>query len=218
MVEAILWDNDGVLVDTERIFLGATRDTLARAGVSVTRDEFVDHVLRSGRNLFDRLLARGWTRAEVAALRAERNELYSRRLLEADTLVPGVRDAVRGLAARHRMALVTSSLRVHLEIAHRKSGMLPLFETIVTREDYADSKPSPMPYLTALARLRLDPARCVAVEDSERGMASAAAAGLRCLVVPNELTRGGDFSAAAMVLESVGEVPRAIANLVGEPR
>lgn len=215
MIEAILWDNDGVLVDTERLFFSATRDTLASAGVEVSRDEFIDHVLRSGRNLFDRLLARGWSRAEIEALRAERNRLYSRRLREADPIIPGAADAVRAVAARHRMALVTSSLREHLEIAHRQSGMLPLFETIVTREDYAESKPNPMPYLTALARLGLEPARCVAIEDSERGMSSAVAAGLTCLIVPNELTRGGNFAAAAMVLESAAEVPGAIARLIG---
>ncbi len=214
MIDAILWDNDGVLVDTEKLFFEATRDALARAGITVTREEFIDHVLRSGRNLFDQLLARGWSPAEIAALREKRNELYSDRLRQSDLLIPGVANALRMLAARHRLALVTSSLRTHLEIAHRGSGLLNLFETLVTREDYEESKPSPMPYLTALARIGLDAERCVAIEDSERGLASASAAGLRCLIVPNDLTREEKFVSAAAVLHSVADVPRAIAELM----
>jgi HAD superfamily hydrolase (TIGR01509 family) len=215
MIDAILWDNDGVLVDTERLFFEATRDVLAQAGISVTRDDFIEHVLRSGRNLFDRLLERGWSPAEIAALRETRNELYSDRLRQTDCLIPGVASVLPMLAANHRLALVTSSLRVHLEIAHRESGMLSLFETIVAREDYEESKPSPMPYLTALARMGLDADRCVAIEDSERGLASAAAAGLRCFIVPNDLTRAEKFDSAEAVLHSVRDVPGAIANLMG---
>jgi HAD superfamily hydrolase (TIGR01509 family) len=214
MIDAILWDNDGVLVDTESLFFEASRDALARAGIAVTRDDFIDHVLRSGRNLFDQLLERGWSPAEIAALRATRNELYSNRLRQRDPAIPGVASVLRELAARHRMALVTSSLRTHLEIAHRASGLLNLFETVVTREDYQQSKPSPMPYLTALARMGLDPGRCVAIEDSVRGLASAAAAGLRCLIVPNDLTREEKFDCAEAVLQSVRDVPQAIADLM----
>jgi HAD superfamily hydrolase (TIGR01509 family) len=215
MIEAILWDNDGVLVDTEGLFFDATRDALARAGVSVTRNEFIDHVLRTGSNLFDRLLERGWSPDEITALREERNDLYSERLRRESLLIAGAADVVRKLAARYRMAIVTSSLRVHLEIGHRHGRILSLFETVVTREDYERSKPDPEPYLTALARLKLAARACVAIEDSERGLLAARAAGLRCVIVPNGLTLGGRFEGAEAVLESVAQVPAAIERLSG---
>ncbi|MHB8382795.1 MAG: HAD family hydrolase [Candidatus Binataceae bacterium] len=217
MIEAILWDNDGVLVDTESLFFAATRDTLARAGQIITREIFIDHVLRSGRNLFDDLLSQGWNAADIAALRQERNALYAERLRAASPLMPGAAETVRALASGYRMAIVTSSLRIHLEIGHRHSAILNLFETVVAREDYERSKPNPEPYLTALARLKLTPDRCIAIEDSERGLVAARAAELRCIIVPNELTRGGAFDAAVCVLPDITQIPRMLAEMNGEP-
>lgn len=216
MIEAILWDNDGVLVDTESLFFAATRDTLARAGMVVTREVFIDHVLRSGRNLFDGLLSRGWSAADIAALRKERDALYAEELRRASFLIAGAAETVRMLAPRYRMAIVTSSLRTHLELAHRESGILTLFETVVTREHYEKSKPSPEPYLTAMARLNLPPEKCIAVEDSERGLTAALAAGLRCIIAPNDLTRAGAFDAAACVLPDIAALPRVLAAMNGD--
>lgn len=216
MIEAILWDNDGVLVDTESLFFAATRDTLARAGMVVTREVFIDHVLRSGRNLFDGLLSRGWSAADIAALRKERDALYAEELRRASFLIAGAAETVRMLAPRYRMAIVTSSLRTHLELAHRESGILTLFETVVTREHYEKSKPSPEPYLTAMARLNLPPKKCIAVEDSERGLTAALAAGLRCIIAPNDLTRAGAFDAAACVLPDIAALPRVLAAMNGD--
>ncbi|MGH7780040.1 MAG: HAD family hydrolase [Candidatus Binataceae bacterium] len=217
MIEAILWDNDGVLVDTESLFFAVTSEVLARAGTPVTRDEFIDHVLRSGRNLFDRLSARGWSPADIAALRLERNAHYTELLRRGNPLIAGAAETVRKLAPRYRMAIVTSSLRAHLEMGHQHSGILGLFDPIVTREEYDKSKPHPEPYLTTLVRMDLSPAKCVVIEDSERGLASALAAGLRCLIVPNELTRGSAFIGAAAVLEAIEAVPDAIEALKGVP-
>jgi HAD superfamily hydrolase (TIGR01509 family) len=216
MIEAILWDNDGVLVDTESLFFAATRDTLARAEIIVTREAYIDHVLRSGRSLFDGLLSRGWGTAEIAALRSERDVLYAKELRRANLLIAGAAETVRMLAPRYRMAIVTSSLRTHLELAHRESGILSHFETVVAREDYKKSKPSPEPYLTAMTRLKLAPERCIAVEDSERGLTAALAAGLRCIIAPNELTRGGAFDAAATILPDITALPRVLALMQGD--
>jgi HAD superfamily hydrolase (TIGR01509 family) len=216
MIEAILWDNDGVLVDTEILFFAATRETPARAEIIVTREAYIDHVLRSGRSLFDGLLSRGWGTAEIAALRSERDVLYAKELRRANLLIAGAAETVRMLAPRYRMAIVTSSLRTHLELAHRESGILSHFETVVAREDYKKSKPSPEPYLTAMTRLKLAPERCIAVEDSERGLTAALAAGLRCIIAPNELTRGGAFDAAATILPDITALPRVLALMQGD--
>ena len=80
----------------------------------------------------------------------------------------------------------------------------------LTREDYQESKPDPEPYLTAMDRHALKPEDRIVVEDSERGLAAATAAGLRCIVVLGHWTRDGDFSAAERVLQSIRDVPAAI--------
>lgn len=88
---------------------------------------------------------------------------------------------------------------------------------VFTHEEYANSKPHPEPYLTAMARQGLRPEQCVVVEDSERGLASALAAGLRCFVVLSEWTRDGDFRGACRVLENIREVPGAVLQLLKRP-
>src|SRR5579862_8055211 len=198
MIEAILWDNDGVLVDTEGLYFRATRETIARAGAELSREQFIEFLLRRGQSVWEVLLPK-LAAAEIAGLRRERDLLFSELLTAEPTVIPGALDTVRAMRTRFRMAVVTSSHREHFDLAHRHSGMTAMFETIVAREDYGHSKPSPDPYLTALARLGLAAERCIAVEDSERGLAAALAAGIRCLVIPHELTRAGDFRPAVAI-------------------
>jgi beta-phosphoglucomutase-like phosphatase (HAD superfamily) len=78
---------------------------------------------------------------------------------------------------------------------------------VLTRADYTQSKPHPEPYLTAMDRHDLRPVECIVVEDSERGLASATAAGVECIIVLSEWTRDGDFTKAEAVVENISGVP-----------
>lgn len=108
------------------------------------------------------------------------------------------------------MAIVTSSQREPFDCIHRRGGILRHFELVLTREAYARSKPDPEPYLTALSRLGLPADECLVIEDSERGLRAAKAAGLRCWVVPSALTRGSRFEAADRVLADLNELRAAL--------
>jgi beta-phosphoglucomutase-like phosphatase (HAD superfamily) len=87
---------------------------------------------------------------------------------------------------------------------------------MVAREDYENSKPDPEPYLIALARMKLAPENCLVIEDSDRGLAAARAARLRCVVVPNALTRGSAFTGAAEILEDITSLPNLIVQMRSE--
>jgi HAD superfamily hydrolase (TIGR01509 family) len=213
MIEAVLWDNDGVLVDTEGLYFRATRQTLARAGALLTREMYIEYIMRRGQSVWEHLLP-ALGAEEIARWRRARDDAYSELLRREPTVMPNAIETVRALYGKYRMAIVTSSHREHFDIAHRTSGIPAMMEVILTREDYAQSKPNPEPYLTALAKLGVPADRSVAIEDSERGLLAATAAGLKCIVVPNELTRDADFSKAAATLKSITEVPSTIAKLV----
>ena len=207
MVEAILWDNDGVLVDTEGLFFQATRDTLAGAGVELTLAQFLELSMRQGRSAFDLLSQRGLSQEQIAALKNQRDLDYARILQQQTRVLAGVQHTLRALHGRLRMAIVTSCRRQHFEVMHASTQLAEFFEFVLAREDYGRAKPDPEPYLRALERLGLSADRCVAIEDSERGLAAARGAGLRCLVIPNEITRVCSFEGATAVLESAAVIP-----------
>jgi HAD superfamily hydrolase (TIGR01509 family) len=213
-LSAILWDNDGVLVDTEVVYFEATRAVLAAAGYELSEGDFVEMSLRRGRSAFE-LVGDRFAPAAIEAMRLQRNRDYHEAVARGVRVNPGVRECLQALCAHMRMGIVTGSRRDHFEAMHRTSGLMPYFEFTLTHDEYERSKPHPEPYLTAVERYDLDPGSCVVIEDSERGVRSAVAAGLRCIAVPNALTRDGDFSEATLVLADVGALPEILRRLDG---
>lgn len=205
MVEAILWDNDGVLVDTERLFFEANRELLASLGAELTPEGFFAWYLLDN--------CGGWhllgepSEVQIELWRAERNQIYSRKLAAAGNLaMPGIASVLNAVAPHYRMGIVTSSYREHFELIHRELGLVDHFEFILAAEDYTGSKPDPEPYLQGLQTLGVAAERCVVIEDSPRGLAAANAAGIPCIVLRHPLTRHHTFDGAWHVVDSLAEL------------
>jgi HAD superfamily hydrolase (TIGR01509 family) len=212
---AVLFDNDGVLVDTEGTYFLANREALARFDVALDREAYIELFLRDSRGAWDLLRERGVSEREVWLARAWRDRRYQELLgagAASDLLLPGVAAGLAALVGRFRLAIVTSSEPEPFATVHARAGILHHFELALTREQYAKAKPDPEPYLRAVERLALPPERCLVVEDSERGLRAAKAAGLVCWVVPSELTRGGRFEGADALLEDFAAVVRGLAG------
>ena len=210
----MLFDNDGVLVDTESVYFEAGRATLAESGIELTLDTYQEISLRQGRSVMDLAAERGFGASEVATLRERRDDRYARSLERGGGGIPGAREAVARLrqAGKH-LAIVTTCPGRHFVIQHRHTGLRAEFELVVVREDYPRSKPFADPYATAVQRLGLDAASCVAIEDTQRGIDAANAAGVRCFAVTSPLTRGTTFEGAVGVLDSVRDLPAAVERL-----
>jgi len=213
--DAILFDNDGVLVDTEGYYFQANREALARFGVALERETYVELFLRASRGAWDLLRARGVAERAIDEARAGRDRRYQELLGAGDLLMPGVADGLAALAGRFRLAIVTSSEPEPFAAVHARAGILHHFELALTREQYRNAKPDPEPYLCAVARLGVAPERCLVVEDSERGLRAAKAAGLACWVVPSDLTRGCRFADADALLDDFGSLVRALESPSG---
>ena len=205
MFKAILWDNDGVLVDTEHLYCEATRQVFASAGIVIGDDDYRSMFLTGNMGAWQLLTGR--SESEIARIRDERNEIYSTLLRGRDHAIDGVKDVLQALHGRYAMGVVTSSRRDHFEIIHATSGLLPYFDFVLTREQYANSKPDPEPYLAGIAKTGFSAAQCLAVEDTPRGLTAATGAGAQCVVIPNALTSGGNFAAAHKVLRDIRELP-----------
>lgn len=211
MSKAILWDNDGVLTDTEQLFYQANREVLARHGVELGTERYIEWFMVANSGAWHLLAERGYDESRLAQLRDERNARYAQALREAGDLVrPGIPALLSRMRARARMAIVTASFGEHLALAHGRQSFLGHFDVIVTREDAALPKPAPDCYLRALDKLALPPSRCIAVEDSPRGLAAAGAAGLPCIVIRSRLLWDYPFAGALAVVDDAAQLEEAL--------
>lgn len=189
----ILFDHDGVLVDTEPLYFRATREALAELGVELPLSRYLA-LMADGISAWE--LAREAPVADIARCRRRRNLLY-RSLLESEPIaIDGAEEVLGRLRSRYALAIVTTALPEDFALIHHGRRIVPLVDFVLTRSAYRRSKPHPDPYLTALARFGIGPERALAVEDSERGLKAAVAAGIDCAVVHNDFTEGQDFSLA----------------------
>jgi len=209
-VKAIFWDNDGVLVDTERLYFQATEDIMTAAGVPLSEADYLEYFLRQGTGAWHLFTERGASSDDIARLRQARNDRYSELLRSDARAIDGVAGTLASLHGKYVMGVVTSSRRDHFDVIHARCDLLRYFDFVLTSADFARTKPHPDSYLMAIERSGAHPDECIAIEDSERGLEAAAAAGLRCIVIPTPLTRGSTFSGAHRILTSVTEVPSAL--------
>jgi HAD superfamily hydrolase (TIGR01509 family) len=210
MIKAVLWDNDGVLADTEALFFEATRAAFARAGLSLTQARWAAHYLGEGRTSKDIALSLGCDPDRITQLIDERNNRYRSLLQRPPQLRPQVSETLAALFGHVKMALVTDCRREQLNLVHETNNVLGFFDVIVTGDDCSLTKPHPAPYLAAVKALQVDPRHCIAVEDSPKGLASANAAGIPCIVVPHDLTLILQFPNALSVERDVSGVLRHI--------
>ncbi len=200
-----------MLVDTEPSYFRATQEVLASVGVPLSRQEFLEINIVGGRSAIALAARAGYSETGIRELREERDALYSEMLGQGVRLMPDIEETLAALAADFRMAIVTSCPARHFEIIHQNSGLLKFFEQVIKREDYPNSKPSPDPYLTALRAMGVKAQESIAIEDSPRGLASAVAAGIDCIVHQSEFTEGLEFPGALSIASSVREIPEIIA-------
>ena len=176
----ILWDHDGVLVDTERWYFVATRDVLEGIGVELSQETYLEYMAR-GQPCWDLCRARGMSDDEISRYRGLRNSIYQEHLRTQSIEIDGVTDVLSTLSRSFEMGVVTTARREDFELIHRSTDLLRFFRFVLTVEDYRRSKPHPDPYLAGLERFGARPDQTVAIEDSARGLRSTLAAGLDCI-------------------------------------
>ena len=200
---ALIFDLDGVLIDSEPLWRKAEIEIFAEVGlVLVDADCFQTQGLRIDEAVtfwFERTPWTGRSCEQVAEAIVSRVADLIRS--EGEPML-GVRESLAWAAASDwRLGLASSSPNFLIETVLHRFGMTDLFESARSAEDEALGKPHPDVYLSAARDLKLEPSACVAVEDSAHGVASAVAAGMRCIAVPAAETRDdARFAAATWLL------------------
>ncbi|UGS36059.1 HAD family hydrolase [Capillimicrobium parvum] len=221
MIDAVVFDLDGVLIESEQRWDAARRAVVAEAG-----RPFPDGATRAMQGmsapewqayLHDEL---GVPEAPEQIGRAVVDEIV-RGYRDDLPLLPGATDAVRALAGRWTLAVASSANAELIDLVLELAGLGGDFAATVSSEEVARGKPAPDVYLEAARRVGARPGRCIAIEDSSNGLRSAAAAGMVVVAVPNR-DYPPDPDALALAAASVGGVaevtPRLIAGLDPEAR
>jgi HAD superfamily hydrolase (TIGR01509 family) len=201
----ILFDHDGVLVDTEFWYYKAGERALADIGLALDKDQYLRD-MNQGLGTWAQARAASLDEEIIGRQRVVRDDYYQEYLRTEAIEIQGVVEALSELSKYVRMAIVTSAKRVDFEIIHEQRQIRPFMEFVLVREDYELAKPHPEPYLTGLKRFGASKAETLVVEDSSRGLKSAVAAGIDCAIVNNDFTKGHDFSGARYRIEALFEL------------
>jgi HAD superfamily hydrolase (TIGR01509 family) len=216
MPDAVVFDLDGVIVDSESAWVEAKRELVDRAG-GTWKPEATRAMLGMSSPEWSRYLRDELGVAmAVEEINAAVVATLERRYREALPLIPGAVDAVRRIAARWPLGLASSSNREIIDLVLAETGLTEAFAVTVSSEEVARGKPAPDVYVEATRRLGADPGRCVAIEDSSNGLRSAAAAGQAVVAIPNrEFPPDPDALAlAGAVLDSIRELtPEVVSRL-----
>ena len=192
-LRAVIFDFDGVLVNSEPLHFRTLRDILLPEGIAIDEDEYVHTYLAyDDRGAIRLALERHgvpFDLADVDRIARRKAAVFDAAMAEVP-LFPGVRELLQGLAAEMPLAIASGALHDEIEAILRSNALLPLFETIVGADDVSRGKPHPEPYLTAMTRLHhrvpgLRPEECLVFEDSMPGIAAARAAGMTVVAVTN---------------------------------
>lgn len=203
MIKALVFDFDGLILDTETPIIDAWVALHHEAGIQYTRADaarIVGHVDIP----FD-----PWHAFDAAADRAALEQEHKRRtrvMVERQPILPGIETCLREAGRRGlQLAIASNSTHAWVDRHLQRLGLYSYFHVIRCRDDVARGKPEPELYLSVLAALDLDAPEAIAFEDSTPGSLAAKRAGLRCVAIPNPSTIDHDFSHVDLTLGSLSD-------------
>ena len=214
---AVIFDVDGVLIDSYAPHYASWREIAAGHGVDYTEAMFATGFGRTSREI----VAEQWNRPDlspeqVRAIDDAKEAAYRRIVADVFPAMAGASDLVAALhAAGFKVAVGSSGPPENVDLAIEKLGLAPWLDAKVTGRDVTRGKPDPQVFLIAAEKLGVPPARCVVVEDAPAGVAAAKAAGMACVGFPSTGRTRADVAAADFVISSLAELtPAAFRELI----
>lgn len=202
MERAIVWDMDGVLVDTGEFHFRAWCRILGELGKDLSREEFLERFGMKSVDILRETL--GDRSPEELRVLAARKEGYYREEIGGNVKpLPGVRTILESLQrAGFRQALASSAPRMNIDLILEAVGIRPFFDAVVSGDEVRAGKPDPEIFLEASRRIGVDPPACVVIEDAIPGVVAAKGAGMHCVAVTNSHA-ADDLSAADIIVDSL---------------
>jgi HAD superfamily hydrolase (TIGR01509 family) len=215
VIRALLFDLDGLMVDSEPHSLNSWRVVLSTRGV-VLEQNVIDRMFGLRQTDAARMLADVYGLAESPELLAREKEEYQITHLAGQVPpMPGLSALIEECTQRElRIAVASSGVRPYVLAVLEAVALTGRFSAIVTGDEVKNGKPAPDIFLAAAQALQVEPQQCMVLEDAPTGVQAAKAAGMRCIAVPNGHTRQLDLSAADLIFPSLNAVRDKLATLV----
>jgi len=184
-VQAVIFDLDGVICNTEPIHVRSWQVLFASRGIEVPEEEILEGVGIADRVLLEDILVRRGVQADVSDWLIAKRKIYLDMLQESTPAFPGAVELIRQLNWNWPLAIASSAWRIAIETITRRLDIRRHFRAIIAKEDVEHHKPSPEPFLAAARQLGVKASDCAVIEDSVAGVEAAGRAGMLCIAVTN---------------------------------
>jgi len=212
MKKYILFDNDGVLVETEVWYYEANKKALSELGITLELDTYLKIMARGG-TAWEVAFEQGITKDIVDKKRFQRDIYYQEYLQTKNIEIPNVKNILEKLSKKYKMAVITTSRRVDFDLIHKNRGIVDFMDFTLCVEEYKRAKPYPDPYLAGLKNFNATAKETIVVEDSQRGLTSAYNAKIDCVIVENKFTQSHDFSKANYFIKKLENLEELLSTL-----
>lgn len=206
MIKAVIFDMDGVIVDSEPINYEVIRITFEKAGVKISKKEFIEEWVVKGTGSRE-AIKRHDIKMSLEDLQKMKKKIYLDVLKRKVKLKPDAKRTIINLHKKYKLALASQGHRYNVDIIVKKFKLSKFFQAIIGKQDVNKGKPNPEIFLKASKELKVKPEECLVIEDTEKGIIAAKRAGMICIAVPDSWTkRYNDFSKADLVVNLLGEI------------
>jgi HAD superfamily hydrolase (TIGR01509 family) len=205
MINAVIFDLDGLLADTEKLHLSAYQRTFSELGIDLSEQEYANHWIRCGKGT-DAFVAKRNLTPDSNFVRREKARHYKELVSSSATPMPGARELLCSLKGKKLMALATSSHPKDANAVLKALDFEDFFSYVAAKNSIERVKPYPDIFLHVAKKINTAPENCLVIEDAEKGILAANSAGMKSIAVPNKYTMDNDFSKADLVVSSLDEV------------
>jgi HAD superfamily hydrolase (TIGR01509 family) len=206
MIKAVIFDMDGVIIDSEPIESLSWEKILREYGKEPIINEW-GLVHPVGTKAFDYVMSKHGLVEDVEVIRNKKRKIYLELVLKNPNLMPGFLKLLKELTKQKiKIAVASNRYEEHVALIIEKLGVSSSFNALIGFSPDIEVKPAPDIYLKAAKALGVDPKNCIAIEDSEPGVIAAKAAGMKAIAVPNRYTIYQDFSKADKIVKSLSEI------------
>jgi len=207
MIKAVIFDMDGVIVDTEPIYFEVDKDILARYGIKITKEDYLQYVGKTGSEFYGDMMRKHNKNTDYNEIRSGRykqiEEAFAKGLQPANGLLP-LLEVIKKKGIK--IGVASSSTVERINFVLDLLGISDFFNAIMSGADVKNHKPEPDVYEAIAEKLGFATNDCVAIEDSQSGVLSAKAAGMKCIALLTEFSAAQDVSSADKTVNSLEEI------------